>query len=137
MLMKASVLALSLLAPLAALPTTASAAVSVDLVVRVPPPAVRVEVVPAPRVGFVWAPGYWDWRSNHHVWVGGTWVRERPGYVYNHPQWIERNGEWHFARGSWARHDPDHDGVPNYRDRDRDNDGKPNWADKHPYQGNR
>ena len=137
MLMKASVLALSLLAPLAALPTAASAAVDVDLVVRVPPPAVRYEAVPPPRVGYVWTPGYWDWRSNRHVWVAGTWVRERPGYVYNRPQWVERNGQWHLARGSWARHDPDHDGVPNARDRDRDNDGKPNWNDKHPYNGNR
>ena len=74
MLYKASLLALSLLAPAALLPTTAQAGVDVDLVVRVPPPAVRYEPVPPPRPGYVWTPGYWAWRDNHHVWVSGTWV---------------------------------------------------------------
>ena len=132
MLLKASVLALSLLAPLATLPTAANATVDIDLVVRIPPPAIRYEAAPPPRVGFVWVPGYWDWRSSHHVWIAGTWVRERPGYVYYRPTWVERNGQWHLARGYWGRHDKDHDGEPNSRDRDRDGDSVPNYRDRHP-----
>ena len=134
-MLKASVIALSLLAPLGLAPTMAQAAVDVDLVVRIPPPAPRVEVVPAPRVGYVWVPGYWHWRENRHVWVAGTWVRERPGYVYERPNWVERDGQWHFAGGGWYRHDKDHDGVPNRYDRDRDGDGVPNWSDRHPNGG--
>src|SRR4029079_7093102 len=42
--------------------------------VQVALPERRVEAVPAPRVGYVWARGYWNWRGNHHVWAGGTWV---------------------------------------------------------------
>jgi len=132
MLFKASVLALSLLAPAALLPTAAQAAVNVDLVVRVPPPPLRVEVVPPPRPGYVWTPGHWGWRDNRHVWVAGTWVAARPGYVYAQPRWVERNGQWHYTRGGWARHDKDHDGVINKYDRDRDGDGVRNRRDRHP-----
>lgn len=37
----------------------ALAAVYVD----VAPPSPREEVIPTPRHGYVWAPGYWDWRN--------------------------------------------------------------------------
>ncbi len=60
------------------LPVIASAGVFVDI--DVAPPAPQVEVVPEPRVGYVWAPGYWEWRGGHHVWVGGHWIGERRGY---------------------------------------------------------
>ena len=43
------------------------------------PPAPVYEVVPAPRVGYIWAPGYWDYDHNRHVWRKGHWERERHG----------------------------------------------------------
>lgn len=132
---KTPVIALSLWAALGLTPAAAQAAVDVDLVVRIPPPVVRVEARPAPRMGYLWVPGYWGWRDTHHVWVAGTWVRERPGYVYERPAWVERDGQWHLAGGRWSRHDKDRDGVPNGRDPDRDGDGVPNWADRHPNGG--
>lgn len=67
------------------------------------PPALIYEPVPAPRVGWVWTPGYWDWRATRHHWVAGHWVRARPGYVY--------------YRNAWHRRDVDRDGVPNRYDR--------------------
>lgn len=70
-----------------ALPIGAQAAVNVDI--RIARPAPRIEVVPAPRRGYVWAPGYWRWRGHQHVWVAGHWIRERHGY--------------HWVPGYWAR----------------------------------
>ena len=60
--------------------------------VQVAPPPPRVEVVPAPRRGMVWAPGHWEWRNNRHTWVRGVWMRERAGYRYREPAWVENNG---------------------------------------------
>ena len=73
------------------------------IVVEVAPPPARVEVVPAPRRGYVWAPGYWDWRGRRHVWANGYWVRERRGYHWAPHRWTEREGRWHFERGRWDR----------------------------------
>ncbi len=77
------------------------ARVYVDIDVAPPPP--RVEVVPAPRVGYVWAPGYWGWRGHRHVWVNGLWLRERRGYHWEPHRWEERGGRWHFEEGHWRR----------------------------------
>ena len=91
------------------------------IIVREAPPPSRVEVVPAPRRGYEWAPGYWNWQGRHHVWHAGTWVRARPGYVYSSPTWVEHDGRWQFRQSQWARRDNDRDGVPNGADR-RPND---------------
>jgi hypothetical protein len=101
----------------------ASAAV---VVVREAPPAPRAERVPAPRQGYSWINGHWEWRNNHHVWVRGNWVRDRRGYHYNQPAWAERDGRWEMTRGSWKR------GA-----RDNDGDGVPNRADSRPNNPNR
>jgi hypothetical protein len=73
------------------------------VVVQVAPPAPRVEVVPAARVGYIWAPGYWNWNGRRHVWVGGSWQRERRGYHYAPHNWAQRDGRWHFEQGGWRR----------------------------------
>jgi hypothetical protein len=116
----------------AALGASAPASSAVDIHVQVAPPAPRYEAVPAPRRGWVWVPGYWDWRGHRYAWVQGQWVRERPGYVYHGPRWTERGGRWHMDRGHWGRRDRDRDGVPNRFDRDRDGDGVPNRFDDRP-----
>ena len=71
----------------------------VDIDVRPPPP--RVVVVPEPRRGYVWAPGYWRWNGHAHVWVDGKWLRERRGYRWEPAHWEERHGRWHFEEGHW------------------------------------
>lgn len=105
---------------------------SADIVVRIAPPAARMENVPDHRPGHVWVAGHWGWRNNRHQWVKGKWVRERHGYVYNQPTWQERDGRWHMSQGNWSRGDRDRDGIPNSRDRDRDGDGVKNRDDRHP-----
>lgn len=91
------------------------ASVARDIIVQIAPPAPRQEVVPAPRRGYVWAPGHYEWRNRRHVWVEGRWLRERRGYAYNGPTWEERNGRWVMRQGQWVRggRDNDRDGVPN------------------------
>ncbi len=88
----------------------------VDFFVNVAPPPVRYEVVPAPRVGRAWVPGYWEWRGRGHVWVAGHYVAQRPGYYYEQPRWVSTHRGWHHVNGGW-RHDRDGDGVPNRFDR--------------------
>jgi len=73
----------------------------VDIGVRPPPP--RVVVVPAPRVGYVWSPGYWRWDGRRHVWVDGRWLRERRDAHWVPAHWEERRGNWHFEDGHWER----------------------------------
>ena len=107
----------------ATLSTAALAAPVIDI--RVGPPPPRVEVVPASRPGYLWTPGYWDWRGHHHYWVNGTWVRERHGYVYAQPIWVQEGGHWRLHRGYWGRGDRDHDGIPNRYDHHPDNPHRP------------
>ena len=109
----------------------ASATISVSAVaapyidVRVGPPPPRHEFVPPARAGYAWVPGYWDYRAQRYIWVHGHWERARHGYVYREPRW-ERDGDrWRLQRGSWARGDRDHDGVPNRFDAHPDNPRRP------------
>jgi hypothetical protein len=97
----------------AAMSGTAIPAGAADVFVTVAPPPPRVEHVPTLRRGYVWVPGHWDWRGRRYVWVNGTTVRERQGYRYAEPRWIEREGRWYKEPGRWARGDRDRDGVPN------------------------
>ena len=79
----------------------ASAGIGID--VQIAPPPVPAVVVPAPRVGFVWAPGYWQWNGRQHVWVEGRWLRARPGYRWVPEHWNSRPGHYRFVPGHWQR----------------------------------
>ena len=79
------------------------AAARTEVILNFGPPPVRYEVVPAPRVGHVWVPGFWEWRGHHHVWVRGHWLRERRGYYYTPARWVERDGRWVYYGGAWSR----------------------------------
>ncbi|HEX7932705.1 MAG TPA: YXWGXW repeat-containing protein, partial [Paraburkholderia sp.] len=63
----------------AALTAPAACAQAVIVAPLAPPPP-RVEVVPAPRPGYVWDQGGWRWRRGQYVWVPGHWQVVRPGY---------------------------------------------------------
>jgi hypothetical protein len=119
---------------LAALTLPGNAQAQVSVVIRTPPPPLRAEVVPAPRAGYVWAPGHYEWRGGRHAWVRGVYLRARPGYAYRAPEWYQRDGRWEYRAGRWDR---DGDGVPNRADRDRDNDGVRNRNDRRPNNPNR
>ncbi len=102
----------------ASLLMSTEAAARHDVYIRVAPPVQYVEAVPSYRSGYVWVPGYWDWRADRHggrhVWVEGSWLRERHGYAYRPHRWVDNGGHWVQERGHWDR---DGDGVPNRYDR--------------------
>jgi len=68
-MIKTSLIAVAIAAGTLGAVTTTPAAAQAVFQVQVAPPPPRVEVVPAPRRGQVWVPGYWDWRGHRHVWA--------------------------------------------------------------------
>jgi len=128
-------------------PLPSMAETDFHVVITAAPPEPVYEPMPGPRPGYIWAPGYWEWRGHRHYWRPGTWIVARPGYAYYGPVWHERGGNWYMEPPHWRahgrdrdhdgvpdrferrRHDRDHDGIPDRVDRDRDNDGIPNKYD--------
>jgi hypothetical protein len=119
-------------------------------IVQAAPPAPRHEVVPAPRAGWVWAPGHYQWRGGEYAWVDGQWMRDRSGYEYREARWVQRgDGSWVLVGNNWERRqaerearreermspdgDFDRDGIANRYDRDIDGDGIINRRDHYPY----
>jgi hypothetical protein len=101
----------------------------VGLYVNVAPPAAPYEAVPAPRPGYVWAPGYYDYRNNHYVWTKGHWEHEHKGQYWHPSRWVEHDGRYSLERGGWhhERYVENREGM-----RDRDHDGVPDRYDNHP-----
>ena len=127
---------IAVLAPLAAQAQIAT------IIREAPPPAV-VEVLPAPRAGYVWERGHHEWRDGQYVWISGHWLPQRDGYAYREPQWQQRgDGSWVFIGGTWdrdtyadrVRRDDDDRYSARVEDPygDRDGDGVPNLRDRHP-----
>ncbi len=113
----AAMLAVGALGAVASAPAAAQAVFQV----QVAPPAPRYEAIPPPRGGYVWVPGYWDWRGNRHFWRAGYWERARPGYHYAPARWVQVGNHWEMHRGYWGRGDRDGDGIPNRYDRHPNN----------------
>jgi hypothetical protein len=71
--------------------------------VEIAPPAARIEVVPPPRAGYVWAPGYWSWEGGRHFWREGHWIEERQGYYWVPDRWASDGRRYYLEHGRWAR----------------------------------
>jgi WXXGXW repeat (2 copies) len=82
-----------------ALPAAAQTVISIG----VAPPAPRYEVVPAPRAGYVWGPGYWNYQNQKHVWTEGKWQEERRGSTWVANSWVEKDGRYSLEGGRWER----------------------------------
>ena len=71
--------------------------------VEIAPPASRVEVVPAARVGYVWAPGYYNYNGHDHVWVSGHYIHQHSGHHWTADHWEQHGDRWHHEQGHWDR----------------------------------
>lgn len=79
------------------------AAAQISINIGIAPPPLRYEVVPAPRSGFTWAPGYWQWQDQRHVWATGRWIAVRPGSYWVADRWEPRDGRHYYEPGRWAQ----------------------------------
>jgi hypothetical protein len=106
------------------------------VMVQPAPPAPIYEAVPAPREGYIWAPGHYAWDNGRYAWRGGEWVASRPGYAWQAAHWQQRSdGSWYLVGGTWVGTD-NYASYENQRgawgDRDRDGDGVRNRDDRFP-----
>ena len=85
-----------------ALPMSSASAQDVIYIMTAPPP-MRAEVVQVQPAGYMWAPGYWDYRGNNYVWVDGERMRVVDGYTYRQHRWVERDGRWSREQARWDR----------------------------------
>lgn len=73
------------------------------VVVAEPPAPIVEEYGVAPKPGYVWLGGYWNWVGGRHVWVGGRWDRPHPGYRWEPNRWERVPGGWRLHEGRWTR----------------------------------
>lgn len=73
------------------------------IVAPIAPPPPRVEVMPAPRPGYVWQRGHWRWAHGRYIWVPGHWRLRHAGYRWVPGHWVQRGPHWRWIEGHWAR----------------------------------
>ena len=83
------------------------AGVAIGIEIGSPPPPPRYEVLPPPRGGYQWAPGYWAWDGYNDVWLEGRWEQRQQYWYFNEGNWQPRHhhhpgpgygpgpGDWH------------------------------------------
>jgi len=80
-----------------------AALVTAVIVSAVAPPPPRVVIVPAPREGYVWQPGYWTRDGDDWAWVDGSWVAQRPNYQWQPSHWEQQqDGSWRLVPSQWV-----------------------------------
>jgi len=92
-------LSLSLAAGVFAAPAYAQISFNINLA----PPAPQYEIVPAIAPGYIWAPGYWGWSGERHVWVRGRTIVQREGYSWSPDRWEQRERGYYRTAGHWER----------------------------------
>ena len=69
---------------------------------NVAPPPARTERY-APRDGYIWAPGYWEWTGRSYHWVSGTYLLEPRGAHWVPDRWEQVGAHWQRVAGHWER----------------------------------
>ena len=112
---------------------TAPAYAQVSVNINLAPPAPQYEVVPVLSPGYVWAPGYWGWNGDRHIWIRGRSIAQRDGFRWQPDRWDQRNNSYYRTAGHWQR---DHDFKPvkmkkEKKHKDHDNNGRHGRGGKH------
>ncbi len=84
------------------MPLSSVAQSEFSVVIGSAPPAQRFESVPAPRAGYVWAPGFWNWNGHRHEWIAGHWERARDGYAWRPAEWRRNDRGYGLQQGGWV-----------------------------------
>lgn len=92
-----------LLAALLAGGMTMPVLAQVNINISLAPPPPPQEVVPALAPDRVWAPGYWAWNGDRHVWVKGKAIVRRDGYRWAPDHWEKRDNGYYRQAGYWVR----------------------------------
>jgi hypothetical protein len=69
----------------------------------VAPPPARDERAPAPRDGYVWAPGYWEWSGHAYSWVPGRFIFQHHGGHWVPDRWEQVGSHWQRVNGHWEQ----------------------------------
>ena len=96
--LRSLLLSLSLAAGVFAAPAYAQISFNINLA----PPPPHYEIVPNIAPGHVWAPGYWGWSGERHVWVRGRPILQREGYSWAPDRWDQRDRGYYRTAGHWV-----------------------------------
>jgi hypothetical protein len=73
-------------------------------------PGADVEIAPAPRQGYIWAPGHWETRGSQQTWVASRWIKD------DYPQQLiaynNGNGTTTYATGPTILRDSQGNIIP-------------------------
>lgn len=81
----------------------APALAQITINIGVAPPPVQYEAVPVLAPTQIWAPGYWAWNGDRHVWVRGRAIAKRDGYRWVSDQWVPHGNGYYRQPGYWVR----------------------------------
>ncbi len=81
----------------------AASIAQVTFSINVGPPPLMFEPVPYIAHGYAWAPGYWAWNHDRHIWIRGRTIYERPGYRWEPDRWEQRGATYYRRPGNWTR----------------------------------
>jgi hypothetical protein len=102
MIIKHSLKTILLAAALAGAAATPALA-QITINIGVAPPPVQYEAVPVLAPTQTWAPGYWAWNGDRHVWVRGRAIGKRDGYRWAPDNWVQTGNGYSRQPGYWVR----------------------------------
>jgi WXXGXW repeat (2 copies) len=108
----------------------APAYAQVNFNISIGPPAPQYEVVPTIQPGYVWAPGYWGWNGDRHIWVRGRSIVQREGYSWAPDRWDQRNNSYYRTAGHWEQ-DRNYKPVKMKKEKKDHHDNGKHKGDKH------